>query len=382
MNMMFKAFCKKLFGAGYERLKRTIFIDLIVFWGLYTADFSVQIAPCILYLMVAAFTAEVMWQALSSKDTACEMQNMLMIPFERREFVFSYAAALGIYTIFTKTAALLAVLLAVSDWKWGEILISILCMMNAVLMAAAVYSIKRHWFAKSFWTAAAAAAGIVLWDTLWFIPALIGNGISAMILLGRADGYSFYHQEYEKSRAVKKHRHCSVWIYLFRYLSTHKNYLTNTFIMWCAACALPLFFQQMDSRFVIPIGFAVLSLNTPICILLSCDPDLDQAVRMLPDQKLAFCMPYCVFIFVCNIIADSIFLCSWQFQMGGVTMRMIVAAMVFALTSAVCSILLEWYYPIRGWKIESDLWHHPRKYIVPAAMLLFAGAVGTVGVLF
>ena len=52
------------------------------------------------------------------------------------------------------------------------------------------------------------------------------------------------------------------------------------------------------------------------------------------------------------------------------------AIAAFALLSAVGSVLLEWYCPIRGWKIESDLWHHPRKYIVPAAMLLLAGLVG------
>ncbi len=23
--------------------------------------------------------------------------------------------------------------------------------------------------------------------------------------------------------------------------------------------------------------------------------------------------------------------------------------------------LNAWFYPIRGWKIESDLWHHPQK---------------------
>ena len=39
----------------------------------------------------------------------------------------------------------------------------------------------------------------------------------------------------------------------------------------------------------------------------------------------------------------------------------------------VLSVLLEWFYPIRGWKIESDLWHHPRKYVVPVIMLLLAG---------
>lgn len=35
---------------------------------------------------------------------------------------------------------------------------------------------------------------------------------------------------------------------------------------------------------VMPLGFAILCLNTPICILLSCDPNLEQAVRVLPGQ--------------------------------------------------------------------------------------------------
>ena len=70
------------------------------------------------------------------------------------------------------------------------------------------------------------------------------------------------------------------------------------------------------------------------------------------------------------------FLCSWQIQIGGVTVQMVITAMFFAMQSAVFSVLLEWFYPIREWKIESDLWHHPRKYIVPAIMLLLAGVVG------
>lgn len=97
MKMIFEVFCKKLFGAKYERLPRTIFINLIIFWGLYLAGFQVQIAPFILYLMISTFTAGVMWQALSSEDNAAHMQNMVMLPFEGREFVFSYVAAMGIY---------------------------------------------------------------------------------------------------------------------------------------------------------------------------------------------------------------------------------------------------------------------------------------------
>ena len=133
----------------------------------------------------------------------------------------------------------------------------------------------------------------------------------------------------------------------------------------------------MEGLFAVPMGFAILSINTPLCILLSCDPSLEQAVRVLPGQKRAFLAPYCLFIFLCNMAADIIFLTSLQIQTGGVTAPMIAAAFFFALQSAVFSILLEWFYPVRSWKIESDLWHHPRKYLVPAVMLLLAGVVGT-----
>lgn len=377
MKMIFNAFSKKLFGAKYERLARTIFIYLIVAWGLYSADFQVRIAPFILYLMVSTFTAGVMWQALSSEDNAANMQNMVMLPFEGREFVFSYVAALGIYTFLTKTAALLAVLLAVSVWNAAEVLGSILCAVNAILMTAAIFSLKKHWYVGIFWSAAVLAAIFLGWNKPWFIPIILASSTLAFLLLQSADGYAFYLQENKRESTVRGHKRYSVWIYFFRYLKSHKNYLMNTVIMWCVACVLPLFFRQMESLFVIPIGFAILSLNTPICILLSCDHALEQAVRFLPGQKKTFCVPYCLFIFLCNIAADMIFLCSWQIQIGGVTVPMIVTAVFFALQSAVFSILLEWFYPIREWKIESDLWHHPRKYIVPAIMLLLAGAVGT-----
>ncbi len=166
-----------------------------------------------------------------------------------------------------------------------------------------------------------------------------------------------------------------MWRYFFRYLSCHKNYLLNTAVMWCVALVLPYFLGEIAGLSVIAVGFAILSLNTPICILLSCDRDLEQAVRFLPGQKKAFCIPYCLFLFLCNMAADVIFLCSWQVQNGGVTGLAIAGAAFFALQSAVLSVLLEWFYPVRNWKIESDLWHHPRKYVVPVVMLLLAGAV-------
>ena len=377
MKMTFKAFAKNLFGAKYERLQRSIFICLIVFWGLYITDWKVQIAPFIRYLMLSTFTADVMWQALCSEDNAVKMQNMFMLPFDRRNFVFSYAAALGVYTIFTKTAALFVVLLAVSVWKPIELFGSAVCVINAIFMTVAVYSLKKYWCVGILWAGTIIAGILFLGNKVWIMPLLIINSIFAIIRIQMTDAYIFYSGEGKKSYRVKQHRRFSVLRYLFRYLNCHKNYLINTAVMWCIALILPHFLGKMENLFVAPIDFAILSLNTPICILLSCDPDSEQAIRFLPGQKKAFCMPYCLFIFFCNMAANTIFLCSWQMKNNRVTALMILTAVFFALQSAILSVLLEWFYPIRDWKIESDLWHHPRKYVVPVIMLLAAGVIGS-----
>ena len=374
MKMTGKAFAKKLFGAKYERLPRTLFMDMIVFWGLYIAGFQVQIASFVRVLMISAFTAGVMWQALSSKDNAVELKHMLMLPQHGREFVFSYVAVLGAYTFLTKTGLLLAVLLAVSAWKSIEMIGMAISILHAVLMAAAAYSLRKYWYAGGIWVAAIVSAILFLRSELLLDLLLLVNGLFAILILWKADGYVFYQKESKKSHTVRQRKRASLWRYFFRYLSCHKNYLLNTAVMWCVALVLPYFLREMAGLSVIPVGFAILSLNTPICILLSCDPDLEQAVRFLPRQKQRFCIPYCLFIFLCNMAADVIFLLSWQIQNSGITVLMIAGAVFFALQSAVLSMLLEWFYPIRGWKIESDLWHHPRKYVVPVAMLLLAGA--------
>ena len=87
MKMSFDVTAKKLFGVKYERLIRTLFLELVVFWGLHISGLRVEISPFILYLMTGAFSAGVMWQALSAGDNRANMENMFMLPFEGRTLV-------------------------------------------------------------------------------------------------------------------------------------------------------------------------------------------------------------------------------------------------------------------------------------------------------
>lgn len=381
MKMMFKSFAKKLFGVKYERIGKNFLTGFIVFLGLRSAELRLVIAPFILYLMAATFTAGVMWQALSSEENTDSMTNLFMLPFDGWKLTFSYVGALGSYTLFTKTWLLLAVVYAVARWSLLEIACSILCAVNAIVVSACVYSMRKYRIVWMLWSGLLIALIFAKIDTIAFFVLLLANLIVAVLILRKADAYAFYQRKQTKHQ-IKGMRRPSIWRYFFRYFMSHKNYLANTFIMWGAACLLPLMFAGMEKELVMPIGFAILSLNTPICILLSCDPALEQAVRFLPGQKKAFCVPYCLFIFLCNMMADIIFLVSYQIQLGGVTLSLILTALLFALLSAIGSVLLEWFFPIRGWKLESDLWHHPRKYVVPGVMLLISGLVGIVPSMF
>ena len=156
----------------------------------------------------------------------------------------------------------------------------------------------------------------------------------------------------------------------------NKSYLANTVGLCTVAGFLPMLLGKVQGLPMFPIGLAILCLNTPICTLLSCDPDLEQAIRVLPGQDGRFCRRYCLFIFAVNGIVSSIYLCSWQFVNSGIGLVNVGMLLLFTLQSAIFSVILEWKRPIREWKTESDLWHHPRKYFVPLVMLLMAAWIG------
>lgn len=378
MRDMYRVFAKKLFGVKYERIGRSLLSSVIIFWALSITDVQIRIAPFILYLMTAAFTSGVMWQALSSADNAAYLKNMMMLPLEGPKFVSAYTGALGFYTLITKTCILLSAVFAVSDRNIPENICSILCAFDAILAAAYIFSLKKRRGPGLLWMAGLTAAILLVHNSVILIPVLAGNGALLLFYLKDADPYCFYRESQTANHIRKAGRSHCIWNYFFRYMLDHRNYLVNTGAMCFVACVLPAFFRQMKGLSVLPMGFAILSLNTPLCILLSCDPALEQAVRFLPGQRKSFCIPYCLFIFTYNILVDAVFLCSWKIQGGEMTGSTVLTAVIFALQSAIGSVLLEWFRPLRNWKIESDLWHHPRKYVVPAVMLIAAVLVGTV----
>lgn len=331
------------------------------------AEINIPIAHFIKYLMSGTFTAGIMWHSLSA-DNSAELSNLVMLPFKKHSFTFSYISAYGLYTTITKTALLISVMSAVSTPSAAEILGILICTLNGILVTSAVFLMKKHPIIGFIWATISVAAIF----TEYALIILTVNLAAAIILLIFADPYNFVNAP--KAVLLRKHteRH-SVWRYLFRYMTAHKNYLANSAIMWCVGIALPFFISEIDGSAFLPMGFAILSINTPLCVIISADPSLGDSIRFLPSGTRMFCLPYFSFIAVNNLVAYTFYLISFAFQTGGFETKNIVLAVIFALLAALGSVFMEMKFPLRDYKTESDLWHHPRKYIVPGILLLLSG---------
>ena len=383
--IIFQNLSKQLFGAKYERAVNSLIACIILFLAIHTAGIETEIAPSVLLLTATAFSMGIMWQTLNSSGNADRLTGMFMLPFRNRKMTFSLVLAFTSYTLITKTFLVLALFFAVHEWSAPQIAASLLCACNSCFTAAAWYTMtneaSHHWRKKFLpvfilWGGAIFAPVFFVRETVIICFIAFTSMLISFLRLLKADAYVFYRPVSAKLLIKHTKGTGSIFLYLLRYLITNKNYLLNTAGLCVIAGVMPFISGRFEGVNVMPLGFAVLALNTPICILLSCDPGLEQAVRTLPGQAERFCTNYCFFIFSVNMAVNSVYLISWQIYKSGVNSTKIIAALIIALQSAILSVLLEWFCPVRNWKIEDDLWHHPRKYIVPLIMFLIAGLIG------
>lgn len=369
-----KAISKQLLGEHYQCILESFFICTILFFSLRTAEIKLKISPHILFLMATLFSSSVMWQALRSNRNSEILMGIFMLPFNNKELASSYVTAFCGYTMITKTSVVLSLFFAICEWTIPQLIAALLCACNGCLMTAVWYlMIRKQKILSAVLWAFCIVLTILFVHRLPFFLSVIGISLFlAIFYILSADAYTFYQTKKTKANLKHHFKRGSILVYLLRYLLTNKNYFINTVILWIIACFLPFLFGQHEGINAMPLGFALLSLNTPIGILLSCDSSLVQTIRILPRQTIQFYSRYCIFISIVNAAVNSFYLCSWQLQYGNVNGLNILTALLFAIQSAILSVFLEWLHPIRSWKIESDLWHHPRKYIVPLLMMILA----------
>ncbi len=375
---LFHYFMRKNTGNNLRKLYQSPVLFLIAASGLYGAEIKVAVAPFVIYLMTTFLMLSMTMLSLSSTENSADLKNMFMMPLGRGAFLVSYLASISIHVFLIRVFGLLAMIIAVSRPEPGVILRMAACIPFGALLGICVFAFRARPYFGCLLIAAAGAALWFLHGRILFLPAVFGIMILCMIALHFADVFAFYVAEGSSKRGVSSHRRHGVFRYLLRYLLLHKNYLVNSAVMIVCACVFPVFFAQNHLESAYPVGFAIVLMNTPLCILLSCSPQTEQAVRILPGQMRAFCIPYCLFLFLSNLIPSALYATFCIIFLGVSPLTAYPAALFFSLHGAIISVALEWFTPIRDWKTETDLWHHPRKYVMPACMALLSSVLAMI----
>ena len=118
-----------------------------------------------------------------------------------------------------------------------------------------------------------------------------------------------------------------------------------------------------------PLALALIAVNSPLTTMISGDPDLARQLTMLGQPALAwwhYAVAVAAFLGTFNAGAGVVY---WLL---GARDLPLIAGLVVVVTAleALAVPALERHAPLRRLRTRRDAWRHPRKYLLPAALLL------------
>lgn len=376
MISTFHGFAKKLLGSSYDRLWKHAAAVAAIFVAMSSLDIHYQVPLNLFMTAISVFTFGMVLRTLSSDDNRRKLKGAFMLPFRPSKFNAAYFLAVALYTLVTKTAYILVFYIAFSSFTAMHVPAFLLSFLNAGVSAFVVFALlnRGNRIPACFWMLLQAAV-CLLHEPSYRLTGLLISIILQWFVLHRTDSYRFYKDLKMTEIHGAPIRNSSFLRYIGRYLFSHKSYLYNTIALCLFAGFMAFMLEQMHLASYLPLGFAVLSFNTPIGILLSSNRGLHRKIQMLPGQLQRIVVPYGLFILAVNLFIYAIYLACWHMFHGSVEIMYYVLSVLFAAQCAISTVWLEWKHPIFRWKVESDLWHHPRKYAVPLIMCLLAVTV-------
>ena len=379
MQNMYKLLARKLLGDRYSSAVKALLLSVIMGCGLHQMGTVVPLAQSVLIFSAVCFSGTVIIQTLSSKDNVRCLKGLFAMPHNDRRTLWEYAAAVGAYVLSTKTFLLAALLFAFVKLSPIDIVLFFLCYLYALFGGFAAFGLFRRMPVVSGLLAAVPVIMAVLLPK--GIPAVIALAVAdlaAAVLFSALHLDDFYVQESSKLKGAK-HRSQSprllILRYTIRYLLANKTYIISMLGIIGFGCFFAIMIEKQGGPAGCGFGLAFASLNTPLATIVSANRGLNQKLNALPDKTNRFFVPYAAVLFGCNILIYTLFLCIYFVFGGQIGIRVLLTAVLFAAESAVFVAFLEDRFTITEWKTEPDLWHNPRKYILPVILVLEAALI-------
>ncbi|WP_142927251.1 hypothetical protein [Bacillus sp. PK3_68] len=364
-----KLFNRQLMGKSYHSIIKSLLASLFVFLLMSVLDVHIVVKPFFFYACIGLFTIGIARQTMKSIINDEKLNGLLQLPFIKNHFLCSLICSTYLYVLGTKTLLLFSLFSSVMEPKprvlFCSFLISIFCCIYGIFFALP-YKLPQILAVLSL-----IACGAFAWlsrNDLVLLTSFISLSIAGIFYF-RSNPYDFL-----QSPVSRKHQaffaRGNFINYLFRYFIFHKNYLINSVFIIALAVFLPFMFLNMEMGTFYLLGLGILSINTPLSILFSSNRTLLDKVRSFPNQKRKIIVPYFLLLLVWNGTPSMIYLLISKMLNQPFGTEDCLLALSLIVINSIGVVLLEWYFPLKDWHVESDLWHHPRKYIMPSILIV------------
>ena len=374
---MYKLLSRKLLGERYRSVLKAVFAAFVMGMGLKETGFHVNMAQKVLVITILFMAGTITYQVLNSKDNARTLKGFFAMPCDEKKTLWEYAAVIGLYVLATKVIILAGLLYAFTDLGVMDavtIFVSFLYMLFSFMTSFALR--KKFPAALLLFAGVGVAAAFLLPEGIITVAALGAAAVIAAVIFSFMKIDDFRVSE-EKS--IKSHRTGSRKItspgllipkYIMRYLATNKSVFISTVFMIAFGVFFAINSEQAGVSFGCGISLCLIVLSSPMATVVSSNRNLKQRLDSMPNKTASFFVPYAITLFFIYMVSYAIFFTAYFAIRGGIVTRAMFIAPLLAAQQAAGNAFLEDKFTLTKWKAEPDLWHHPRKYIIPAILLL------------
>lgn len=373
---MIEVLSKKMLGERYSRAIKSVIIAFTVYIGLDSLEYKLNISTNVFLFSTFFFVVGVMIQALSSDDNAKYLKGFFSMPFEKNKVNTEYCTIMGMYILTARASLLFAVYFAFASPDVISVLMLILNFIFACLASMIIFAFlkTKFWISAITFIAGVAVAFLVNTNIYGIIIYAILT-IAVIFPVMHIDPYRFMKNKTSKIKISSKTKsnHFLIQKYLLRYIFSNKSFTINSLVLIVFGCFFVKMFEnatETNALDFLPIGLAMISINTPFAIVISSNKKLREKLEVMPNKMSSFCIPYTMTITVFYLVCYAVYILALYFLGVKADLTAIISAVVFAIESAVIVCFLENKFPITKWSVETDLWHNPRKYIIPIVLMI------------
>lgn len=378
---MFKLLSRKLLGKNFSNIYKTVIIAAVIGFGLSSMDIKIQLAQSVLILTSIMYSGTVVLRTLSSKDNVRTIKGIFAMPYDNKKTLWEYTAVVGIYTIFTKTTLLISLLFALTKFTILYCVLFLLGTIYAVIGGMCAFACLRRTPLVSVLFAVVGASMAFFLPKGYIAAVVLATAdIAAAIILSAQPFESFYVKEntFIKPKARKGKPKMIIPKYIVRYFLTNKNFIVSIMISLVFSCFLAKMFDSQNIEFGFGAALAMISTNTPLATIVSSNRSLKKKLDVIPNKTVGFFVPYSIMSFIIYAVSYALFIIAYAILGGTLEFKWIITAVLFSVQCAVFVSILENKYTLTKWNTEPDLWHHPRKYIIPGVLLLESMIVNSI----